>query len=369
MPSSVGGRSARPPRTAPPPRPPPRSPQPRPLPPRHNPPDARRRELLAAALSSLPWWKAAKRPPGSDPILLLTPAERKELHDLEAEARAATLAQLGPGALDPDGNLAARYAFLPPEKAVLLSALERDYENLNSDLRETAGRVRTPADREQEQLLETERQRDLAALLSPAEREALALRSSPAAKRLASRMLAFQATEEEYRALYAIQQSFDEQFPASPRPTPGTLIPSLDSQPEFTKKIRDALGEARFADWETSSQMHVQALARLAVVNHLAPETVRDVTSILSATAATSWSIVNDHARPADQRTAALAQLAADTRGQITAKLGADTATKYLRDVVWFEPLANGTGVRLTPNGGLSLQGVSRPAAPTAPRD
>ena len=92
--------------------------------------DARRRELLTAASQSLPWWKFAKRPPTYDSSIHLTPAERKELHDLEAEARAATLATLGPVPLDPTGSIAARYAFLSPEKAVLLDALEQDYRNL-----------------------------------------------------------------------------------------------------------------------------------------------------------------------------------------------------------------------------------------------
>ena len=233
--------------------------------------DARRRELLTAASQSLPWWKFAKRPPTYDSSIHLTPAARKELHDLEAEARAATLATLGPVPLDPTGSIAARYAFLSPEKAVLLDALEQDYRNLNSELRDELGRVRTTADREREKLLETERQRDLAVLLSPAEREILDQRTSPTATRLASRMLAFQATEEEYRVIYAIQKSFEQTSALAANPAHGSRVPSIDSQPEFTKQIRAALGETRFADWESSTQTHVQALAQLAVVNNLPP--------------------------------------------------------------------------------------------------
>ena len=330
--------------------------------------DARRRELLTAASQSLPWWKFAQRPPAFDSSIHLTPAERKELHDLDAEARAATLAALGPSALDATGSIAARYAFLPPEKAVLLEALEQDYRNLNSELRDELGRVRTSADRDREKLVETERQRDLAALLTPAEREVLDQHASPTATRLASRMLAFQATEDEYRALYAIQKSFEQSSAVPANATPGSRIPSIDSQPEFTQQIRAALGETRFADWASSTQSHVQALAQLAVVNHLPAATVRDVNALLTATAASSWSIVNDGSRPTEQRTAALAQLATDTRTQVGAKLGPDIAAKYLSGVFWFEPMATGAGVRLT-GGNVSLAGlgpVTRPATPPA---
>ncbi len=328
--------------------------------------DARRRELLTAASQSLPWWQFAKRPPTYDPSIHLTRAERKELADLAAEARAATLATLGPAALDPTGSIAARYAFLSPEKAVLLEALEQDYRNLNSELRDELGRVRTAADREREKLLATERQRDLAALLSPSERDLLDQQASPTASRLAARMRAFNATEEEYRAIYAIQKSFDQQTSLPANPAPGTRVPSIDNQPEFTQKIRAALGDARFADWEFSTQPHVRALADLAVSANLPPPTIRDLTALLTATAASSWKIVTDNSQPPAQRSAALAQLAAEARTQVAAQLGADIAAKYLRDVFWFDLVANGAGVNLT-GGGTMIQSVGPATPPPTP--
>ncbi len=127
--------------------------------------------------------------------------------------------------------------------------------------------------------------------------------------------------------------------------------------------------DARFAEWKFSTQTHVRALADLAVVANLPATTVRDVTALLTATAATSWKIVTDDARPPEQRSAALAQLAADTRAQVAAQLGADIATNYLRDIFWFDLLTNGGGVNLT-GGGVALRAVgpvTRPALPPAP--
>ena len=64
-----------------------------------------------------------------------------------------------------------------------------------------------------------------------------------------------------------------------------------------------------------------------------------------------------------------IAQLAAETRTQVAAKLGGDVAAKYLRDVFWIDLMANGGGVQLT-GGSISLRSVApvnRPAAPPAP--
>ena len=65
----------------------------------------------------------------------------------------------------------------------------------------------------------------------------------------------------------------------------------------------------------------------------------------------------------------ALAQLAADTRAHVAAKLGPDVTEKYLRDVFWIDLMANGGGVQLT-GGSISMRSVApitRPAAPPAP--
>lgn len=336
--------------------------------------DTRRRELLAAAATSTPWWKAANRTGPGDPLRLLAPAQRKELHDLEAAARAATLAQLGPAALDPDGKIAARYSFLTPEKAVLLEALESDYRNLTAELRDEMRGLTTASDREKEKLLATERQRDLATLLSPAELDALGQRTAPTASRLAPHMMAMQATEEEYRAIYAAQKALDEKFPAAyAAGTPASERPTAAARAEFDRQLRAALTPERFAEWETSGQIHASALARLALVNNLPAQTVRDVTALMTATADHSWRISQANDLTVEQRVASLAQLAKDTRAQVSAKLGPDTATAYLRDVFWMDTIANGGAVHLT-GGGMAIRNLvprppSTPAPSAAPRE
>src|SRR5690606_11430524 len=85
--------------------------------------EARRREFLAETRKA-PWWKTAMLVvTGPTRDGLFTAEQQKELRDLEASARDETLRLLGPQALDPDGAIARRHAFVAPGKAVLLDAI------------------------------------------------------------------------------------------------------------------------------------------------------------------------------------------------------------------------------------------------------
>src|SRR5215218_9047243 len=87
----------------------------------------RRRELTAAAMK-FPWWQTVAAWPAR--LALSTPAQQKELRELEAAARNEVLQRLGPEALDRDAAIATRHSFVSPHRAVLLDAMLRDYEDI-----------------------------------------------------------------------------------------------------------------------------------------------------------------------------------------------------------------------------------------------
>eukprot|EP01031_Cornospumella_fuschlensis_P051374 gene51374-biopygen41278 len=184
-------------------------------------------------------------------------------------------------------------------------------------------------------------------------------------------MMTMQATEEEYRALYPLLKAFDEKFPGAHNPdtTPGAR-PTAEARAAFDQQIRTALRPERFADWESSVQIHATTLARLALANNLPPQTVRDMNALMTATAASSWRIAQDSALTSEQRAAALGRLAHDTRTQVSSHLGATTATTYLRDVFWIDTIANGGAVRLSSEGiSIRTSNARPPVAPVPPRN
>lgn len=341
--------------------------------------NVRRQELLAEAMKSAPPWRlAALR---TDRLSVLTPAQRKELLDLETEARDQILRLLGPSQLDREGNIAFKYGFVSPEKAVLLDALVRDYENMGAQAKEESRFLKTPADRERDKFLRAEQDRDLAALLTPEEREAFELRASTTALNSAfqARIAAFQPTEAEYRALFALQKAADERAAAGIRPgepaipprPPGnvmgaTMISMSGSSQVSDDAARAALGETRFAEWQEALMPHFQTLARQAATNAISRETVKAVSALLTETTNTSWQIASDQTMDVAQKKAAMVDLAATTRTQVTAKLGASVAEPYLKSIRWFEGISAGTAVQV--NGNTTyFRSVETPVRPLPP--
>lgn len=323
--------------------------------------DARRHELIFGTVLNSPWWRSAGL--RIDPMRVLTAAQRKELRDLEAAARNETLALLGPAALDRDGMIAFRYRFVSPEKAVLLEALERDYKNFGADLDESSRWLRTPGDLEHRKLLSTEHERDLAAMLTPQEREIFDMRASPIANNsnFQPRMTAFDPTEAEYRAVFALQKTFSDQFPQR-RGGPlsaeagAAFFGALN---QLEENIHTTLGDARYSDWKLAGKQYYGPLVRLAAENDLSPETVKQVAGIVSDTHDGSWRITVDPALTGPQKKAALAELVASARRQVAEKMGPDLAATYLKNgATFFDVMDSGTAVMMREVGGYGLRPV-----------
>ena len=326
--------------------------------------DARRRELIREVMRR-PWWEVVASDLGR--MSLLTPEQRQELRDLAAAACTAVLQHLGPQALDRDGAIAARHSFVEPQRAVLIDALLRDYADLDAALKEETRGIRTTADREREKFLAAERERDLAALLNPAEREIFELRTSPAVEPIRTRLMAFDPTEDEYRAVFAVHQEFNEKNPNTISADGSTLRRQLtaDRYPEYEQKIRDALGEERYADWVLSGQRYTQTLVQLAPELGLTTAGVKETAQLLRATSERSWAIAEDKGLNPQQKLSALTDLAARARSELAAKLGPAGSEAIWRDIRWLDAIASGTAIQVD-GGTIRFRPVNR--APIAPR-
>lgn len=332
--------------------------------------DARRHELMVET-ARFPWWQTAAA--GWDRLSLLTPDQRKELRHLAAVARNEAVGLLGPAAVDRDGAMAAAYPYVSADRAVLLDGLVRDYREMNTMLREEMHGLRTAKDRDAEAWVEGQRQRDLEKLLSPSEREILELRDPATTSALSSRAFTFEPSEAEYRALSAIYRDFYASHPASVDVEGRSRAAPFDEYPDYAEKIRATLGEARYADWSLGAQRYTATLTRLAPDYGFTPAQVRDSAMLLRDTAARSWSIGEDTSASPDEKRAALATLAAETRRTLTTQLGDTASAAVQRDAKWLDAIADGTAVKVE---GYSVRSMpvqsfrppSRPAAATPPR-
>jgi hypothetical protein len=93
----------------------------------------------------------------------------------------------------------------------------------------------------------------------------------------------------------------------------------------------------------------------------LPADTARQLGTLLSDTAARSWEAYLNSDLTVDQKRAALADLAAKAKSELTAKLGAAATERYLREhVTWLDSIEKGTAVDLR-GSGYSYAPVDRP--------
>jgi hypothetical protein len=210
---------------------------------------ARRRELEQRK-DALPWWQGG-------PMGQISPEIRQAERALQREMETAISAALGVPLwlyLDEDvARAAKRYGNLPLDKLARLQEIERDYGELGAVVRAEADGVLLPEDHERMALLDQEKRRDLAAILTPDELAEFDRRSSPRAERLRNQMRWFEATEAEYIALYEAWKAFDERTNL-PEPTSReTAARRAEAERELDPTIAAILGTKRHEEYKLSS--------------------------------------------------------------------------------------------------------------------
>ena len=268
----------------------------------------------------------------------------------ELSAELAQITGLNPETYDLETNswLARQYGGLPPEKAAALFRIHRDYEELENELQNEAGSFELPEDREKQRLLRSERDRDIAALLTPEERAEWELRSSDTANRLRQRMTEFDVTEDEYRRIYALQKAFDTRFSGE---TDAGGREAAEAALEAD--IRAIVGEERYAAGLRENDNDFTTARAAAERLGLPAETPARLLALRGPAALESQRIAKDPSLNSDQKKAALAALAATTRRQVAELLGAVGAETYFRNgaMSWLENIGEGWAIIIKPNG------------------
>jgi hypothetical protein len=153
------------------------------------------------------------------------------------------------------------YGLLPDEKLERVDRIHADYGDMADDIRAQAGGLLLATDRETLALLEQERRKDVAAILTPEELELYDLQTSATARALRARLAAFAPTEKEFRALFALQRSFDDRLGGATGPA-GTDRATAEA--ELAKQVKAALGEARYEEYRRQQDPGYRVAARIA---------------------------------------------------------------------------------------------------------
>jgi hypothetical protein len=315
------------------------------------------RAARAATNGDGKWWRRSGN--GALPNEQLLQA-RRELSDAMI---AAFGDDLGIGGVDQG-----RLAFLPAEKRDKLRAILEDYSELTAKFGAQGG-PQLASDKEKLKLLNAERERDIAALLSPDELADYQMRTSTSAQSLINRYGDGIASEDEFKKLYALQKAFDEKFPMESfngRVTPEAMKARSDATLQLQSDMRTAVGDDAYAALRRASDTDLKSVDALVSRLNLPADTTDRVAALRDSYATQSQKIMADSATPFAQRRDQLQALATSAKADLINTLGAEAADAYAQRSQWINFLNGGIGYSTTPTanspGALSLNGTSGPS-------
>jgi hypothetical protein len=285
---------------------------------------------IYGAMQNMPYWK-------SERSMFLDPERRNALRQIQREQEAMMLEVLGE-----TGKEAFRFSVsvgssaladaksipLPEQKQQVLSRILRDYMDMSSDVYIESGLgALMPWDREKLAYLETEKRRDIAAALTPEELETYDLHASNTAQNLRRQLSGFDATEAEFRALYAIESDYK---PTTQAEFFGTGInPSPGSSDERRARIKAALGETRYADYERVTDQGFQRAREITARLNLPAENATSAYQLGRDMQRRADELRAATTMSGDERKAAMASLAQEANARLEALLTPDGAKVY----------------------------------------
>jgi hypothetical protein len=280
--------------------------------------------------------RKALKPPGerfqfwkSGPTARSGPDEERlnQLQALAKEKRALLRELLGVEVADPQDALAAMTSqitdmlgFLPSEKQAQVLELEQRYA---ARLAKFSGQTNEAAVASI-RAIQAEKEAELNALLSPAERETYDLTTSRTASTMRSQLGDFDPNEQEFRDIFKARRKLDEEFrrfsdqndPASRDGREAALLAAYD-------EIHKALGDARWADYRSAREWQTgSALRQIAEAEGIAKSEAMKVPDIRDAALIQALRLRADRNLSAGQFQTAMQAVQAETRNAIIGVLG-----------------------------------------------
>lgn len=257
---------------------------------------------------------------------------------------------------DPTAAQQRQYGNLSPAKIDLLQRINDDYAEMTSQVRAATMGITLPEDREKLALLEREKRADLAAFLTPQELADYEMRSSQITARLRTPLTIMDASEDEFRTIFQVQQQFaDALYLTMDNYTgPTSFSQRREAQQQVANQLKAALGEQRYAEFARATNSEFQGLYRLAQRENVPMTAAAQAYDLRNSVAEQSQQIYADRNLTTAQKRAALQTLANSTKAQIVGALGPTVGESYVRTARWLTSVENGGSVTLGPDGNIT---------------
>ncbi len=214
-----------------------------------------------------------------------------------------------------------RYAFLAESKQEALKDIYAKYRAAQTEILTAAKTSGEPKDVTSKKLdeLREKRNTDMAAVMTPAENEEYALRTSNLAGRMRTDLAGFEANEQEFRALYKVLSAADNVETANGKKTK----PVDFNDPNLQALIREAIGDTRYAEFAKVNDPQAKEVLRLTQRYGLTQEEAGKV-SVVSLIAQQELDrVLNDPNLTAQQKSAYKKQVDQEKKRILTETLSA----------------------------------------------
>jgi hypothetical protein len=277
---------------------------------------AARRKALDPDGETRPFWKDRAPDPSYQMARLQVDRDQQNaLRDL-----------LGPDADSDDPMTIARqkqrFGNLAPEKMLEAQNLVRTFEDRRQAVYSSGTFTATERDKLAE--LDKEQRAALAQILSPSELEEYDFRNSNTGRQLRTELTAFQPTEAEFRAIFALRQPFDElaiNQNSNGLPSQEQMAQQGKAREALKAQIVATLGPQRGAEYELTTDFNYRRVSQVVARLDLPPETTRQLSDTQKEYQQRMSEIRRSTPNP-EERTAQLTALQQEATARLGGMLG-----------------------------------------------
>jgi len=225
-------------------------------------------------------------------------------------------------------------AFLPVEKRDAVRAVRQRYAALEAAIMSRTQGVLLEADQRELAELRRSERAELAGVLSPAELKEYDLRGSPESSELRSRLAGFGASEQEFRRIFDLEQTYRQTMAAAvaanePLSAEAYALAETQGRAALNEELVKALGPERGSEYLRFQDADYRQLYQLAERMQVPPSVAQTVYE-MRQTAERQKLLVEQNGNLTDeQRQRALLALAWETQRSVSEALGADLFKEY----------------------------------------
>ena len=219
------------------------------------------------------------------------------------------------------------YGFLAPEKRDRVNDLQSKFDQLEQEIYEGSKGFLLDADQEALRRLQKQREAELAQVLSVEELEEYQLRMSPTSSSLRAQLHGFNPSEEEFRKVFRLQKTFDDQFNngfdlSDPNQAEVQAAAQDRAQQALNDEIRKTIGNERYAELQREQDIDIKALDPLLKRFDASPQLKTRVYDMKIEAERRKLQVESDPNLTPEQRGETLAAIARETERSVAQLMG-----------------------------------------------